>query len=141
MNYASGATWMVGIAGVVLLCGLGGTVQAEPYVQLQGGIGFPSRLSSFEGEYWGKGRFSVSDLALQSGPAYGAKVGYWLASVPALGLDVDYLHTAPGDRQQDYWLTYRRHGDGPDPRIGATEPTISLRIDSLALDVALRYPR
>jgi opacity protein-like surface antigen len=133
------ATWMVGLDLCLLLVGLGATaVVAEPYLQLQGGIGFPSRLSSFEGEYHSKGKMSVSDLALQPGAAYGAKAGYWFRARPYLGAEVDYLHTSPGDRGQDYWITDHRRWR-PVTK-GAHEPDIQIHVDALALNLALRYP-
>lgn len=133
------ATGMIVLDLCLLLGGIGATVVvAEPYLQLQGGIGFPARLRHFEGEYATQGHMSVSNLSLQRGLAYGAKLGYFSQSMPALGLEIDALHSTPGDMGQEYWITTR--WNGLNTTSGAHEPTVRLRVDTITLQPVLRYP-
>lgn len=111
---------------------------AEPYMQIQGGAALPNSFSSFEGEYWSKGGFGVTDLDLNLGAAYGAKAGYWLSSLPYLGVELDYLRSQPGFSGQDYRLTNHHHKGSPS--YAAYEPGMKIRIDAVALQLAVRFP-
>ena len=124
--------WML----IVLSLVIPSVVYAEPYVQVQAGIGQPSRLQQFEGEYWSKHRFSTSDLALDAGPAVGAKLGYFFPSAPAIGLELDALYTTPSFHRQSYWIHNHLNGHTQ----GAIEPSTKVWIGSVGLNLVGRYP-
>lgn len=133
------AQLLVAVDLCLLLCGVGATVAvAESYVQAQGGLGFPARFHHFTGDYYGKQLFSTSDLAMTSGAAYGAKVGYFFASTPWLGLEGSYLHTAPTFPGQDYW--YIQHNPTGRLTRGEHEPSMRVTVDSVGMNLVLRYP-
>lgn len=133
------AQFLVALDLCLLLCGIGATVVcAEAYLQAQGGVGFPARFHHFTGDYASKQMFGTSDLALTAGPAYGVKAGYFFASAPFFGVEAEYLHTSPSFPGQNYWITWHNHGG--DIRRSAHEPGMRVTVDSVGVNLVLRYP-
>jgi hypothetical protein len=71
---------------------------AEVYIAGQAGVTFPQALSDVERTSAGSGLpagTKVSDLSLKTSVLYGLKLGYYLESLPWLGIEGEVFNTNP----------------------------------------------
>jgi opacity protein-like surface antigen len=111
---------------------------AEVYIAGQAGVTFPQALSDVERTSAGSGvpaGTKVSDLNLKTSVLYGLKLGYYLESLPWLGIEGEVFNTNPHVKQQMQTMTLPSGTVLP----GATSGSL-LSVLTLATNLMVRYP-
>jgi opacity protein-like surface antigen len=111
---------------------------AEVYIAGQAGVTFPQALSDVERTSAGSGLpagTKVSDLSLKTSVLYGLKLGYYLESLPWLGIEGEVFNTNPHVKQQTQTMTL------PSGTVLSGTPSGSLlSVLTLATNLMVRYP-
>lgn len=127
-------TWLVLMMSAVL----SPSTYAEVYIAGQAGVTFPQALSDVERTSAGSGLpagTKVSDLQLKTSVLYGLKLGYYLESLPWLGIEGEVFNTNPHVKQQTQTMTLPSG-----PVVSASMPGSLLSVLTLATNLMVRYP-
>lgn len=126
------------LPGLVIGIVLSTATYAEVYIAGQAGVTFPQALSDVERTSPGSGLpagTKVSDLSLKTSMLYGLKLGYYLESLPWLGIEGEVFNTNPHVKQQTQTLTL------PSGAVLSTNASGSLlSVLTLATNLMVRYP-
>lgn len=136
-NWRRVQAWMT-LPGLMMGIVLSTSTYAEVYIAGQAGVTFPQALSDVERTSAGSGLpagTKVSDLNLKTSVLYGLKLGYYLESLPWLGIEGEVFNTNPHVEQQTQTLTL------PSGTVLSANTTGSLlSVLTLATNLMVRYP-
>ena len=126
------------LPGLMLGVVLSTSTYAEVYIAGQAGVTFPQALSDVERTSAGSGLpagTKVSALNLKTSMLYGVKLGYFLESLPWLGIEGEVFNTNPHVKQQPQTVTL------PSGTVlsGTTSGSL-LSVLTLATNLMVRYP-